>query len=93
MSTDDSPTNPTEEPEVSIEEPERPSGISDEKWDAFMTKFDQFAERIEKGLSAKRPATPKSTQTITTPSKKPAPPAEEKTEPPAAKKKSKGYWG
>lgn len=96
MSTEESTpettdTSTTEE----VVEPERPAGVSNEQWDAFTAKFDAFAERVEKGLSAKRPATPKP-QAVTTPSKKPVVKTEDapetKTEA-TPKKKTRGYWG
>ena len=95
MSTDDSTT----ETEVEIEAPEapeRPEGVTNAQWSEFMTKFDAFADRVEKGLTAKRPTAPKA-QTVTTPSPKPKAkveetPSETKTEE-KPKKRSRGYWG
>ncbi len=95
MSTEDSATEPTDEVVVP-ETPERPNGVTNEQWSEFMTKFDTFAERIEKGLTAKRPAAPKATtQPVSKPSPKPEPKTEsapEKTEE-QPKKKKRGYWG
>lgn len=96
MSTDESQSE-TETTEVEAPEiPDRPSGVTNEQWSEFVTKFDAFAERVEKGLTAKRPAAPKAQQ-VTTPSRKPVEKTEEKTpeKTPEEKPKgrSKGYWG
>ena len=87
----------TEETVEVPEAPDRPNGVTNEQWSEFMTKFDAFAERIEKGLTAKRPTAPKaSTQQVTKPSVKPEaktapnPPKEDAPEKP---KKKRGYWG
>lgn len=93
MSTEESTPETTDTSTIEVVEPERPEGISDEKWAAFEAKFDAFADRIEKGLNAKRPATPKP-QAVTTPSKKPVAKTEETPEAKSEKKpKTRGYWG
>jgi hypothetical protein len=92
MSTDESTPETSETTTEEVVIPDRPAGISDEKWDAFEAKFDAFAEDVKKGLNAKRPAAPK--QTVTTPSKKPVETATETktTETEKPKKKSRGWW-
>ena len=95
MATQDSPQDePTTEEVDAPEMPDRPSGVSNEEWADFRSEFKAFAERVEKGLTARRPAAPKASQTVEKPSRKPEPKEEEKTpeKAPEKPKRKRGYW-